>query len=71
MTDFNNPVRFTGLTGAGLYGAPAPTHKTACKNSNNPFGHSPECACGWVRASQVVPYFPPEPAQLHELFKDD
>lgn len=29
--------------GAGLYGAPAPTHKTRCPNSNNPFGHSTEC----------------------------
>lgn len=31
--------------GAGLYGAPAPTHKTKCPNSNNPHGHSDQCPC--------------------------
>lgn len=67
------PARFTGHTGAGLYGGPAPTHKTACPQSNNPYGHSVECSCGWarVRAAQTVPYYPPEPAQLHELWADD
>jgi len=54
MSDFSTPVRFTGSTGAGLYGAPAPTHKTACANSNNPFGHSDVCPCR--RKSQTVPY---------------
>lgn len=59
--------------GAGLYGAPAPTHKTTCRHSNNPNGHNPECECGWAkaRASQVVPYYPPEPAELHTFFGGD
>ncbi len=35
--------------GAGIYGYPAPTHVTRCSNSNNPFGHSEECPCGWAR----------------------
>lgn len=53
--------------GAGKYGAPEPMHKTRCPNSNNPFGHSKECACGWwlARPSQTVPY---RPAELHEYF---
>lgn len=51
------PVSFSGQSGAGLYGAPPPTHKTACPNSNNPFGHSESCPCGWARRpSQTVPY---------------
>ena len=49
---------YTGYQGkgSGLYGAPGPTHKTACPQSNNPNGHNWECACGWYRASQVTPY---------------
>ena len=38
--------------GAGVYGAPASTHKTACPNSNNPNGHNPGCPCGWKRREQ-------------------
>lgn len=38
----------TNQRGAGYYGAPAPSHVTRCVNSNNPFGHSPFCPCGWV-----------------------
>lgn len=50
--------------GAGYYGGDGPTHKTSCPNSNNPHGHSRDCACGWwareqaERASQSVPYYP-------------
>lgn len=64
-----------GNVGAGLYGAPAPTHVTACVNSKNPHGHNPECKCGWAkkRASQSVPYQEPEfPASRHNaLFEGD
>lgn len=47
-----------GKHGAGLYGAPPPSHKTKCPHSNNPHGHSKECRCGHVtaRASQIIPY---------------
>ena len=58
--------------GAGLYGAPAPSHVTACTESHNPFGHNPECKCGWAkkRPSQTVPCQEPEfPASRHnDLF---
>ena len=54
MSDFSTPVSFTGSTGAGLYGVTVPTHKTACVNSNNPFGHSSECPCR--RKAQSVPH---------------
>lgn len=72
MSRPDQPVHFTGQTGAGLYGGPSSSHVTACVNSKNPHGHNPACPCGWAkeRASQVVPYLPPEPAQLHEFFKD-
>ena len=34
------------------------SHVTKCPQSNNPYGHNPECECGWAkgRASQSVPY---------------
>ena len=51
-----------GKHGAGVYGAPAKSHKTRCPQSNNPFGHHPECACRQAaRPSQVVPYTEPDP----------
>lgn len=61
-----------GNRGAGVVGSGG-SHVTACVNSRNPHGHNRECPCGWwlrERASQVVPYLPPEPAQLHQFFKD-
>lgn len=67
------PVRFTGQTGAGLYGGVAPSHVTKCVNSRNPHGHNPECPCGWARerASQTVPYLPSSRDELHVLFGGD
>lgn len=62
MTD---PASFTGTTGAGLYGAPPPTHKTRCANSNNPFGHSSSCPCR--RAETVVQPVPVEDAEIIEF----
>ena len=60
-----------GNRGAGVnrFGS---SHVTRCVHSKNPHGHNPECKCGWAkeRASQVVPYLSPEPAQLHQFFKD-
>lgn len=38
----------------GVYGVETPSHKTVCPNSNNPFGHSSECAC----QEQVKPVMP-------------
>ncbi|MFF8817310.1 hypothetical protein ACF07D_04830 [Leucobacter sp. NPDC015123] len=63
-----------GKHGAGLYGAPPPSHKTKCPQSNNPFGHHPDCKCGWAareRPSQVIPYAEPDleadlPVSEHE-----
>lgn len=26
--------------------------RTSCKQQNNPFGHNPECPCGWARHEQ-------------------
>lgn len=43
--------------GAGLYGVDGGSHKTACAQSNNPYGHSDSCPC---RASQSVPYMEQE-----------
>ena len=64
-----------GKVGAGLYGAPAPTHVTACVNSKNPHGHNQECKCGWAkkRASQSVPYQEPDypPSRHDALFEGD
>lgn len=45
--------------GAGFYGGPAISHKTACAQSNNPYGHNPACPCR--RASQSVPYSEDDP----------
>ena len=61
-----------GNMGAGLYGAPAPTHVTSCVNSNNPHGHSDQCPCR-VRASQQVPYEEPTypPSRHNALFEGD
>ena len=61
-----------GNVGAGLYGVPAPTHKTACPQSNNPFGHSDARPCR-VRASQQVPYAEPTypPSRHDALFEGD
>lgn len=39
--------------GAGLYGGPAPSHKTTCPNSNNPWGHSESCPCGWAKPAPL------------------
>lgn len=69
----DRPAQFTGHTGAGFYGGRTQSHKTACAQSNNPFGHSRECACGWwaeERASRTVPYMP-EKAELHTFFGGD
>lgn len=64
-----------GNVGAGLYGVPAPTHKTACTNSNNPNGHNPACPkCKPVTfASQQVPYAEPTypPSRHDALFEGD
>ena len=61
-----------GNVGAGLYGVPAPSHKTACPQSNNPFGHSDACPCR-VRASQQAPYAEPTypPSRHDALFEGD
>lgn len=46
-----------GTVGDNLYGGTAPSHKTKCPQSNNPYGHSEECGCRTiVRASQIIPY---------------
>lgn len=42
--------------GAGLYGHAGETHKTACPNSNNAFGHSDDCPC--KRAKPAPPRTP-------------
>ena len=57
----------------GLFGVPEKSHKTTCKNSNNPHGHSRECPCDWVareRASQTVPYLQPM-GEMHTFYEDD
>lgn len=54
-----------GTMGDNLYGGTGPTHKTKCRHSNNPYGHSPDCVCGWharSRHSQVIPYTEPDTA---------
>lgn len=58
------PVKLTGHTGAGFYGGAAPSHKTGCPNSNNPFGHSPDCPCRTPEPVQA-------PKELHEYFGHD
>lgn len=63
VRDYSNIQADSGR-GAGEYGRDAPTHKTACVQSNNPFGHSESCLC---RASQSVPYQEPDGALIREL----
>ena len=50
----------------GLYGQPKPTHKTRCPNSNNPYGHSPDCLCGWADQKpgvDTLPAYKPAPCE--------
>ncbi|GAA1329008.1 hypothetical protein ACFSWE_16575 [Leucobacter albus] len=51
--------RIGGTMGDNIYGAQPASHVTKCVHSRNPYGHNPECVCGWAnidRPSQVVPY---------------
>lgn len=41
------PISFRGTHGAGVYGY-QPGRQTTCAQANNPFGHNPECDCGWA-----------------------
>lgn len=56
----------TNQRGAGYYGAPAPSHVTRCVHSRNPFGHNPECNCGWARVPDVPIGEPDYPVSPHE-----
>lgn len=47
-------INNTNPHGAGTYGAPEQTHKTRCPHSNNPFGHSRECACKWWEETRMT-----------------
>lgn len=60
MSEISDRVSFAGRHGAGLYGAPAPTHVTKCVNSRNPFGHNKECPCGWWPpiSEELEPVYP-------------
>ena len=42
------PISFPGTHGAGIYGR-VEGRKSDCVNAQNPFGHNPECLCGWAR----------------------
>lgn len=63
-----------GTMGDNLYGASPRSHVTECVHSKNPYGHNPECSCGWFarsRPPQVIPYEEPDlapdlPASDHE-----
>lgn len=48
----DEPVSTRGTTGAGLYGH-VHGRRTTCAQANNPFGHNPECLCGWDRPAPL------------------
>lgn len=48
-----NPI--PAVQHASVY-RPTTGRETTCKHANNPYGHNPECVCGWARPPQIVPY---------------